>query len=163
MNLVLSPVYSSELHLVFCMLSHLIVSDSLQPHGLQPTRLFCPWDFPGKNTGVGSHSLLQGIFPSQGLCLLHWQADSLPLHHLGSQVWTNSHECEVEGTSLGPGLREQQGGSSQAGGSKEARPTQISRSCPDRRVYVCIPGNQTKGRLRSREQTLRESLRAQGH
>ena len=40
--------------------------------------------FPGKNTGVGCHSLLQGIFPTQGsspclLCLLHWQADSLPL------------------------------------------------------------------------------------
>ena len=41
--------------------------DSLQPHGLQPTRLLCPWDFPGKNTGVGSHFLLQGIFPTQGL------------------------------------------------------------------------------------------------
>ena len=29
------------------------------PHGLQPTRLLCPWDFPGKNTGVGCHFLLQ--------------------------------------------------------------------------------------------------------
>ena len=38
---------------------------SLQPHGLQPTRLLCPWDFPGKNTGVGCHSLLQGIFLTQ--------------------------------------------------------------------------------------------------
>ena len=39
-----------------------------------------------KNTGVGCHSLLQGIFLTQGsnLCLLHWQADSLPLSHLGS-------------------------------------------------------------------------------
>ena len=41
-----------------------------------PTRFFCPWDFPGKNTRVGSHFLLQGIFPTQGLnshlfCLLH--------------------------------------------------------------------------------------------
>ena len=43
-----------------------VVSDSLQPHGLQPARLLCPWDFPGKNTGVGCHSLLQGIFPIQG-------------------------------------------------------------------------------------------------
>ena len=41
------------------------VSDSLQPHGQQPTRLRCPWDFPGKNTGVGCHFLLQGIFPTQ--------------------------------------------------------------------------------------------------
>ena len=42
--------------------------------------------FPGKNTGVGIHFLLQGIFPTQGLnlCLLFWQADSLPLNHLGS-------------------------------------------------------------------------------
>ena len=30
-----------------------VMSDSLQPHGLQPTRLLCPWDFPGKSTGVG--------------------------------------------------------------------------------------------------------------
>ena len=42
--------------------SHSVVSDSLQPHGLQPTRLLCPWNFPGKNIGVGCHSLLQGIF-----------------------------------------------------------------------------------------------------
>jgi len=35
------------------------MSDSLRPHGLQPTRLFCPWDFPGKSTGVGCHRLLQ--------------------------------------------------------------------------------------------------------
>ena len=46
-------------------------------------RLLCPWDFPGKNTGVVCHFLLQGIFLTQGLnlsllCLLHWQLDSLP-------------------------------------------------------------------------------------
>ena len=40
--------------------------DSLQPHGLKPARLLCPWDSPGKNTGVVSHFLLQGIFPTQG-------------------------------------------------------------------------------------------------
>ena len=61
-----------------------VVSDSLQPRGLQPARLLCPWDAPGKNTGVGCHALLQGIFLIQGLnsdplCLLHWQAGSLPL------------------------------------------------------------------------------------
>ena len=43
-----------------------IIPDSLQLHGLYPSRLLCPWDSPGKNTGVGSHSLLQGIFPTQG-------------------------------------------------------------------------------------------------
>jgi len=36
-----------------------VVSDSVRPHRQQPTRLFCPWDSPGKNTGVGCHFLLQ--------------------------------------------------------------------------------------------------------
>ena len=54
----------------------------------RPTRLFRPWDFPGNNTGVGCHFLLQWIFLTQGLnlCLLrllHWQARSLPLSLLG--------------------------------------------------------------------------------
>ena len=35
------------------------MSNSVQPHGLQATRLLCPWDSPGKNTGVGCHFLLQ--------------------------------------------------------------------------------------------------------
>ena len=39
--------------------SHSVVSDSLRSHGLQPTRLLCPWDFPGKSTGVGCHCLLR--------------------------------------------------------------------------------------------------------
>ena len=46
--------------------SHPIVSNYLHPHGLQPARLLCPWNSPGKNAGVDSHSLLQGIFPTQG-------------------------------------------------------------------------------------------------
>ena len=60
----------------------------LQPHGLLPTRLLHPWDFPGKNTRVGYHFLLQGIFPTQGsnLCLQHWQADFFSLSHQGS-LW----------------------------------------------------------------------------
>ena len=47
--------------------SHSVVPNSLRPHGPQPTRLLRPWDSPGKNTGVGCHFLLQGIFPTQGL------------------------------------------------------------------------------------------------
>ena len=39
------------------------------PWRLQATRLLCPWDFPGKSTGVGCHFLLQGVFPTQGLDL----------------------------------------------------------------------------------------------
>ena len=55
---------------------HTVVSNSLQPHGLQPTRLLCPWDSPGNSTGVGCHALLQGIFPTQGSnpSLLHLPA-----------------------------------------------------------------------------------------
>ena len=59
-----------------------------------PTRLLCPWDSPGKKTGVGCPALLQGIFPTQGsnphlLRLLHWQAGSLPLRHLGSLMMSS--------------------------------------------------------------------------
>ena len=43
-----------------------VVSDSVPPHGPYPAGLLCPWDFPGKSTGVGCHFLLQGIFPTQG-------------------------------------------------------------------------------------------------
>ena len=42
--------------------SHSVMSDSLRPHGL-----YSPWNSPGQNTGVGSLSLLQRIFPTQGL------------------------------------------------------------------------------------------------
>ena len=44
----------------------MVMSDSLQSHGLQPTRPLCPWNSPGKNTGVGYHFLLQGTFSTQG-------------------------------------------------------------------------------------------------
>ena len=47
--------------------SRSVVSHSLRPRGLQPTRLLCPQDSPGKSTGVGYHFLLQRIFPTQGL------------------------------------------------------------------------------------------------
>ena len=66
----LGLVSVSRLTRVLCVCS--VVSDSLRPHGLGPTRLFCPWDSPGKNTGVGCHALLQGIFPTQNqthICL----------------------------------------------------------------------------------------------
>ena len=56
-----------------------VMSDCLPPRKLQPARLLCPWDFPGKNIGVGCHFLYQGIFSTQGSnpSLLHWQANSL--------------------------------------------------------------------------------------
>ena len=61
---------------------------SLWPHGLQPARLLCPWDFPSKNTEVGCCFLFQRIFLTQGSNphLLYWQEGSLPLSHQGSPV-----------------------------------------------------------------------------
>ena len=61
-----------------------VMPDSLRLYVLYPIMLLCPWDSPGKNAGVDCYALLQGIFPTQGwnlslLCLLHWQAASLPL------------------------------------------------------------------------------------
>ena len=61
-----------------CVLCGSVMSDSLRPHGLQPARLLCPWDFPGKDTTSGCHFLLQGISLTQRsnlslLCLLHWR------------------------------------------------------------------------------------------
>ena len=47
--------------LLLLLLSRSVVSDSVQPHRLQPTRLPHPWDSPGKNTGMGCHVLLQCI------------------------------------------------------------------------------------------------------
>ena len=65
-----------------------VVSDSFVTSGTVAHRLLCPWDFPGKNTGVGCHFLLQGIFPTKGsnLLLLNWQADWLPQMHQESQI-----------------------------------------------------------------------------
>ena len=49
------------------MLSHSVVSDSVHLFGLWPVGLLCLLDFSGKNTGVGCHFFLQGIFLTQGL------------------------------------------------------------------------------------------------
>ena len=68
----------------------------------EPTGFLCPWDFPGKNTGVGCHFLLQGIFPAQGsnprLLYCRWssglQADPLlaePPVRVGKHEKGNKH------------------------------------------------------------------------
>ena len=64
------------------------VCDSLRCYGLQPARLLCPWSFPGKNTGMGCHSLLSGIFPTQGLNqgLLHFRQILYHLSHQGNTL-----------------------------------------------------------------------------
>ena len=71
-------------HIVLCCESCIFVWDSLQPHGLQPARLLCPWNSLGKNTEMGCYFLLQGIFLTQGSNpgLLHCRQI---LHHLSRQ------------------------------------------------------------------------------
>ena len=85
-------------------LSHFSHVQFLQPYRLQPTRLRCPWDSPGKNTGAGCHAHFQGIFPTQEwnphfLHLLHcmWAlscwAPGMPQggeRHLWSQLWSQT-------------------------------------------------------------------------
>ena len=73
-----------------------VVSNSLWPHGLSPTRLLHPWDSPGENTVMGCHFLFQGIFLMQGSNqgLLHCRQMLYPLNHQGSpfayKVYINS-------------------------------------------------------------------------
>ena len=68
--------------------SHSVVCDYSGSHGWQPARILCPWDFPGKNTGISVHALFKGIFLIQGLNL------GLPhcrqiLYHLSQKGITN--------------------------------------------------------------------------
>ena len=72
----------------------------LRCHGVQPTRLLCPWYFPGKNTGMGCRFLLQGIFLTQGwsLGLLHWQVSSSPLSHQESPTTAAVAITSLNGT-----------------------------------------------------------------
>ena len=81
------------------------MSNSLQPCGLQPIRLLCPWDSPSKNTGLNCHALI----PTKGwklhlLCLLHWQECSLSLVPSGkpSLIWILSKKAlGIFGSSAG--------------------------------------------------------------
>ena len=96
---------------IFCCLVTKLCLTLSQSYGLWPSRLLCPWDFPGRNAAVGCHFLLQGIFPTQGLnprllhlplCLLfyHWATRGAPLdtrfftykdtHNLFSPIKNNS-------------------------------------------------------------------------
>ena len=66
-----------------------VMSDTLRLDGLQPSRLLCPWDFPGKN-GVGCHALLQGTFLTQGLNM------SLASSALAFRFFTTSTTWEAQ-------------------------------------------------------------------
>ena len=90
------------------------MSNSLRPHGLQPTMLLCPWDFPGKNTRVGCHFLLQEIFLIQGLtqvsCIIgrHFATRKAQVQFSSVQLlsrvwlfmtpWTTAHHASLSTT-----------------------------------------------------------------
>ena len=63
-----------------------VMSDSVRPHRLQPTRLLCPWDSPGKNTGVGCHFLLQCIKVKS-------EVKSLSRAQLFATPWTTAYQA----------------------------------------------------------------------
>ena len=77
--------------LVCVPVSHLVMSHSLRSHGQWPASLLCPWNSSGKNTGVACHSLLQGIFLTQGPNpdLLHCRQILYGLSHQRSLIWVN--------------------------------------------------------------------------
>ena len=70
---------------------------TLQLHGLELTRLLCPWESPGKNTGVGCHFLLQGIFWTQGSNpgLPHSRQTLYHLTHQGIPIYTSLPYREI--------------------------------------------------------------------
>ena len=91
--------------------------------GLCPSRLLCPWNFPGKNTGVGCHFLLQGIIPTQGsnlslLCLLDCRRILYLLNYQGSILNDVSRNYYIIQTFSGfPGGSEVKASASNAGDS----------------------------------------------
>ena len=80
---------SSQISHIHVCESHSVMSDSLRPHGL-----YSPWNSPGQNTGVGGLSLLQVIFPNQGLNpgLPHCRQILYQLSHKGSP--SHIHSCD---------------------------------------------------------------------
>ena len=88
-----SPVHDSEKW----KWSHSVMCDYSRPHGLQPTRLLRPWDFPGKSTGVGSHCYLlgqltfqikSGSLPQYLVSQVHW-----PVKQQEDEDWIQQQIC----------------------------------------------------------------------
>ena len=105
-DLTLDSEYPSVNHVRACPDAS-VVSDSLHLHALRPARLLCPWDSPDKNTEVGCHALLQGIFLTQGL--------NLGLPHCGQILYRLSHQGSpvnhIANLKLSPRLIKKTGGS----------------------------------------------------
>ena len=92
------PILPTHLCVCVCV-SRSVMSTPVGPHGLQPAKLLCPWDSPVKDTREGCHSLLQGIFSTQGSNpgLLHGRQILYCLSYQGSppthlDIWKNVKE-----------------------------------------------------------------------
>ena len=92
-----SPMHESEKS----KWSRSVVSDSMQPHGLKPTRLLRPWDFPGKSTGVGCHCLLRGLFLTDSKLVIYSKWYTRALNEL-VQLTNMSDEQRAAGTQKEP-------------------------------------------------------------
>ena len=71
------------------------MSDSLQPCGLQPARLFCPWHFPGKNTGVDCHFFPPGDLPKPRGTLISSTDRQIPYHQATWEA-CNSYNTQIQ-------------------------------------------------------------------
>ena len=128
-----------------------VVSESLRPHRLQPIRLLSTWDSSGKNTAVGCHFLLQGMFPLQGLNshLLIGKRILYYLSHLGSSEVELLHVIYEKCSDSSITVKEKR----KALHESETRPLQnidnnvgrnglpspsILTICVDR-LYICLP------------------------
>ena len=103
---------------------HSVVSNSSRPHGL-----YSPWNSPGQNTGVGSHSLLQGLFPTQGSNpgLPHCRWILYQLSHKGSSRILEWVACPFSSGSSQPRNR-----SESLALQTDSSPTELSG------IYTCI-------------------------
>ena len=91
--------HPSALSLRCAVLRRSIAADSVRPCGRQPARLLCPWDSPGKKTGVGCHALLQGIFLTQGS---HWHLIRLFSGNFGcNSCWKHHRHPQASRYSAG--------------------------------------------------------------
>ena len=91
------PIFPSIRPVPACKVASVMLT-VCDPVDWSPFRPLCPWDSPGKNTAVGCHFLLQGIFPTQELNphllrLPHWQAGSSPLVPPGKPVLDQMRLC----------------------------------------------------------------------
>ena len=82
-----SLLWSTQSKACCCCCVTLVVSDSVRPHRQQPTRLLCPWNSPGKNTGVGCHFLLRTY------CILALYYCNLKGQYVGNNISLFLLEC----------------------------------------------------------------------